>query len=77
MGPLSADLTKLDGADPVYPFAKYDLRVLSVANVAAEHARAVFPAHPMPGAPGRADADGFRRRGSGIALAGFPRVAAG
>jgi hypothetical protein len=51
-------LGQLAEADPVNPAINHDLRVLAIADIAAENAGAAFPQDRHIGLPDRADFSG-------------------
>jgi hypothetical protein len=70
-----APSAELAGPGPVNPFSDYDLRMLAIANIAAEDTGAALPAHRIASAPGRAYLGWHRSRAQLVALAGLTRFA--
>jgi hypothetical protein len=66
---------KLCHAHPIHPLAYRNLGMFTVANVAAEDARAVLPAHLIAPTPRRGYRCANRQRSPGVALAGLARLA--
>src|ERR1700730_3703978 len=70
-------LAKFAGPYPVNPLGDHDLRMLPVANIAAEHTCAALLAYRVAGTPNRTYRGWPRSRAQLVALACLPRLASG